>query len=462
MVHKPALRRGSSPSGGRGGPRQAQQLLVELPARSDSEPELEHALAQRAESLAQLRDLEDELGRGLVSWAVGEVDAEVLRRLARSSDPTPPQVAQLARFLRLRVNPPLTATDLRAAWTGGPVPGIFPGHDPADPLFPEGAIKELARIPGEVMWQPNLGEPPGGLAVFDHPGWPGRAGLGVKLAFLAPGYERKHPDYRELEVRELRPPTHDKGLGTWTLGVLFAQSIHRGLVGICPRAEPLFLRPWTERGSSLIHSGADAIALACTALEPGDVLLLAHTGLGPPTEDDPAAFVAIQLATALGIHVIEAAGDSPMDLDDEDHQGRYDRRRRDSGAVMVTGYLRQPRPPPSPTRVRGAWGHRVDCHAPAPIYTTKPSGTRRHLAQWFQGSSAAAVQVAGLVALASGAVRAERGAPVDPATMRRLLTATGTPAMMETDGPIAGTQPNLMALLEALRSRADSLDDGRG
>jgi hypothetical protein len=34
--------------------------------------------------------------------------------------------------------------------------------------------------------------------------------------------------------------------------------------------------------------------------------------------------------------------------------------------------------------------------------------------------------------------------------------------MMETDGPIAGTQPNLMALLEALRSRADSLDDGRG
>jgi hypothetical protein len=444
-------RRSSAPPG-RAGQRQAQQLLIELPPPPGSERGLEAALAQRGEALEGLRDLKDELGRGLVSWAVGEVDAGVLRRLASAHDPEPPMLASLARFLRVRVNPPLTATDLREAWSETPAPRIFAGHGPAEPLFPEGAIKELARIPGEVLWQPNLGEPPGGLAVFEHPDWPGRAGQGVKLAFLAPGYERKHPDYRELEVRELRSPTHDKGLGTWTLGVLFAQSIHRGLVGICPRAEPLFLRPWTERGPSVIHSGADAIALACTALGPGDVLLLAHTGLGPPTEDDPAAFTAIRLATALGIHVVEAAGDSATDLDDEAQQGRYDRAQRDSGAVMVTGYLRQPRPPPSPTRVRGAWGRRVDCHAPAPIYTTKPSGARRHLAQWFQGSSAAAVQVAGVVAIASGALRAVRGAAIDPTTMRRLLTATGTPAMMETDRSIAGTQPNLMALIEALRN----------
>ncbi len=425
------------------------QLLVELappPAGED------RAAWQRA-ALRDLEGLQDVLGRGLVSWATPEVQPRIARQLAaRCAALGGAEPPALDRFLRVRLAPPSTAADLRTAWGDDGSHTITGSGDPGPQGRLEGAIKELARIPGEVLWQPNLGEPPGGMAVFDSPVWPASAGQGVRLAFLAPGYQRDHPDYRHLEVRDLRPPVrHDRGLGTWTLGVLAAQPIHAGLVGICPKVQPVFVRPWTERpGLGDLHSTADAAALACTVLQAGDVLLLAHAAAAGPVERDLATFAAIQLATALGIHVIQAAGDRALDLDGPEHQGLYDRSLRDSGAVMVTGYLRRPLPPPSAIRIWGAHGTRIDAHAPAPIYTTKPSGTHRHLVQWFQGSTAAATQVAGVVALASGAVQQQGGAPVDPERMRALLTATGTPAMMESDRAIAGTQPNLGALLKAL------------
>jgi len=403
--------------------------------------------------LELLRNLQDGLGRLTVSWATPEIRPRVARTLTARLRATPDGASapSLDRFLRVRLNPPFTAAELGEALD---IPGleITPSVEPGPQGRLEGAVKELARIPGEVLWQPNLSDPPGGLNVFGHPAWPAEAGRGVKLAFIAPGFQRGHPDYRHVEIQELRTPAHnDLGLGTWTLGVLVAQPIHQTLVGICPRVQPVFVRPWSDRpGMGAVHSTADAVALATTALEAGDVLLLAHTAAAGPAERDPATFAAIRAATALGIHVIEAAGDKPLDLDDPEHGGLFDRSERDSGAVMVTGYMRRPLPPPSPTRVWGAHGTRIDVHAPAPIYTTKPSGAHRHLVQWFQGSTAAATQVAGLVALASGVVRQRTGAPVDPATMRAKLTETGTPAMMEGDLEVAGTQPDLMALLEAL------------
>ncbi len=436
------------------GPGRPEHLLVELAAPEGDGAEAR--IQQQRQAIARLEALQDGMGRAMVSWAAPEVRRDPAALLAerdaleRDGAPLP----DLTRFLRVRCNLPFGPRDLLDAWGAEAPPRIVPCRDPAERDPPEGAIKELARIPGEVIWQPNLGEPPGGMAVFDSAPWPAQAGHGVKLAFLAPGYQRAHPDYRHLEVRELRPThRHDRGLGTWTLGVLFAQPIHAGLVGVCPRAEPVFVRPWSQRGGGNIHSCADAIDLACTALAPGDVLLLAHTGLALPAELDLAAFAAIQLATARGIHVVEAAGDAPHDLDQHDHGGAFDPALRDSGAILVTGYMRHPLPPPTTgTRIRGARGRRVDLHAPSPIYTVKPTGTDRHLVQWFQGSTSAATQVAGVVAVASGVERQRTGRPVPPARMRALLKATGTPAMLEADLPVAGVQPDLGRLLKALES----------
>ena len=82
---------------------------------------------------------------------------------------------------------------------------------------------------------------------------------------------------------------------------------------------------------------------------------------------------------------------------------------------------------------------------------SQDSGTHRHLVQWFQGATAAATQVAGVVAMVSAAEQQRTGAPIDPLRLRELLRATGTPARIDTDRPIAGTQPNVEALFEFLR-----------
>lgn len=393
-------------------------LLLTLPPspQDDDEARLAH---QRA-GLDHLRKLEGTMGRPMVAWAAPEfrrTPAQLLAQRRALVEAGAEGFPDLTRHLRLRTNMPHGATDLLAAWGEGPAPALTSCPDPADRDPPEGAVKELARIPGEVLWQPNLGEPPGGLNVFDTEPWPAHAGLGVRLAFLAPGYQPDHPDLRHTPVRDLRSPDrNDRGLGTWTLGVLCAQPIHAGLVGLCPRAELLFVRPWTRAGGEgAIHSTADAIDVAAAKLRPGDVLLLAHTGLALPAEADPATFDAIRMATAQGIHVVQSAGDAATDLDDPELGGLFDRSQRDSGAIIATGYMRHPLPPPpQSTRIWGASGTRVDLHAPAPIYTTKPSGTHRHLVQWFQGATAAAAQIAGVVALVSAAEQERTGLPVPP------------------------------------------------
>ncbi len=451
MASPPKVPRAALSSRRGGAPR---HLLVTLPAPSDDTDEAR--LANQQAGLAQLRGLVDHLDRPMVAWAAAEIRRKPARLLAERRallEAGATEVPDLTRHLRVRTNMPYGAADLLAAWGKGPTPTIAPCPDPADRDPPEGAVKELARIPGEVLWQPNLGEPPGGMAVFDTQPWPAHAGLGVRVAFLAPGYQHGHPDYRHAPITDLRPPDrNDRGLGTWTIGVLCAQPIHAGLVGVCPRAELLFVRPWTEQGAEgAIHSTADAIDVACTKLHPGDVLLLAHTGLALPAEADGATFDAIRVAVARGIHVVQSAGDAAVDLDDPEHGGLFDRSVRDSGAILATGYMRHPLPPPpQSTRIWGASGTRIDLHAPAPIYTTKPSGTHRHLVQWFQGATAAATQIAGVVALVSAAEQQRSGAPVPPLQLRALLRSTGTPARIDTDRPIGGTQPNVEALLAAL------------
>ncbi len=428
-------------------------LLLELPLLPTVSDVRVRAEAQR-QALSRLRDLSDPSDRPLVAWAAPELTRDTADLLDEHQDLTAAgvEVPDLTRYLRVRLNLPFEATDLLDAWG----PGVPTAHVLPEPPGRGGnphATKELARMPGEVSWQPNLGPRPGGMAVFDSAWWPHKAGLGVKVAFVARGYQRAHPDYRHLQVRELHTPDpHQPGPGTWALGVLFAQPIHEGLVGIVPRASAVFSRPDTPRtGEGPVLSMADAVDRAATALDPGDVLLVALAPDDLPVEHDPATFAAIQLATARGIHVVEAAGDGETDLDDPSHAGRYDLALRDSGAILVTGYLRQPQPPPpAPTRIRGSRGQRVDAHAPSPIYTTKPAGPHRHLVQWFEGSASASTQVAGVVALASSAVQQRRGEPVHPARMREALRVTGTEARIDADRPLCGTQPNLEELLEVL------------
>lgn len=51
-------------------------------------------------------------------------------------------------------------------------------------------------------------------------------------------------------------------------------------------------------------------------------------------------FEVVQVASARGVVVVEAAGNGAEDLDHEAYGGKLDRRRRDSGAIMVPAHAR--------------------------------------------------------------------------------------------------------------------------
>jgi len=96
-----------------------------------------------------------------------------------------------------------------------------------------------------------------------------------------------------------------------------------------------------DAASSSSGNLADAIAGALLTLQVGDVLLLEIQKGLLPTETDVADLDAIRLAVALGIVVVEAAGNGSFDLDSyTDGGGKFVLNRgsadfTESGAIVV-------------------------------------------------------------------------------------------------------------------------------
>ena len=120
---------------------------------------------------------------------------------------------------------------------------------------------------------------------------------------------------------------------------------------------------------------ANAINLAAAELSAGDSILYEMHSPGPssgeicvdcncgqfefiPMEYWQANYDATVAAVALGIHVIEAAGNGGMDLDDARYGGLFDRATRDSGAILVGAGNWWNHAPPCWTN----FGDRVDLH----------------------------------------------------------------------------------------------------
>ena len=212
-------------------------------------------------------------------------------------------------------------------------------------------------------------------------------------------------------------------------------------------------------------------------LEAGDVILIEQqmcvcgrtcnaqcSGCGP-VEWQQATFDAISLATAQGISVVEAAGNGAVQLDAPDCLGLFDRNVRDSGAIIVgagdpfhanacrsrrteAGSISRPGASSSPPPVTAICSIRRSASA-TPAASTAPPALRR---SWRRRSLAV-----------QGAQMAGGGDPLDPVSLRSLLTLTGD-AQDECDPPASkiGAFPNLPAAL-GLTSCEDGLDnDGDG
>lgn len=307
----------------------------------------------------------------------------------------------------------------------------------------------------------------------------GISGKGVTIADVEGAWVVDHEDL-PLEGAPRSFPLQDKIdwrlHGTSVLGVLVARNDELGVTGIAPEAR-VVLGPIDadETGSS------GAMDRALELLHEGDVLLVelqrGHPtgGSAIPIEWWPSDFAVIRRATDRGVVVVEAAGNGARDLDD----AVYDRRRRgfpaswrnpfravdhpsrDSGAILVGGGLLD-----ASRRVQSNYGSRVDVQAWATSVTTTGGGGLYGAGtggipetQWytsdFNGTSAAAAIVAGVVCCMQEYAKRVLDRPLTPAEARRMLRrdehgvaqagAEGRPASQR-----IGPRPDLQKLFEAI------------
>src|SRR5262249_36634944 len=153
--------------------------------------------------------------------------------------------------------------------------------------------------------------------------------------------------------------------------------------------------------------------------------------------------------TALGVIVIEAAGNGTHDLDGPAPPSGVNLRTRDSGAILVGAAVVTVEDGTAVLRRRGNsnWGSRVGCCAAGQDgYTADAAedGSVSDYTRTFQGTSSAAAIVAGAAVLTQQYARQQLRRSLSPREMRDLLydprlnTPTHDPA---TDR--IGVMPNL-------------------
>ena len=306
--------------------------------------------------------------------------------------------------------------------------------------FPGGKGEDARIIDVEGNWH------------LDHEDFPERG------AFYAGGIPFADPEGRAINH------------GTAVLGEMVSAENGFGSTGIVPNAE------YGVESYISVHLGAipgvpSAILNAATQLRQGDVILVEAHSPGPssgtlcntncgnceqfefvPQEFFAADWDAIQNVTALGIIVVEAAGNGQMNLDNPVYNSRFSRTpptgvRGRTRAIMVgasngNGDLR--------TACFSNFGSGVDANGWGMNVATLGYGDRRangdDARQWytvgFSGTSSASPIVAGAVLSIQGARRARGLAPLDPDEMRLLLQNTGWPQYSNESRPV-GRQPNL-------------------
>jgi len=263
---------------------------------------------------------------------------------------------------------------------------------------------------------------------------------------------------------------HSADHGTAVLGAIAGLDNDRGIVGITPGlASVRVVSHFKAARPTEIHV-AGAICAALWARPAPHVLLLeVQRGKSPelPTESDDADFVAIHLAVAKGVIVIEAAGNGGIDLDNLlDTAGQRpmnralwatpaDIKKFDSGAILVGAASSST---PHERLPDSNFGSRVDCYGwgenivsagYGDLNLSQVDNTRYTGA--FGGTSGASAIIAGAALLVQGLHLKATGSLLSPAQMRSILSnpATGTPQGATVLGHI-GVMPDLRQIIQNL------------
>lgn len=271
--------------------------------------------------------------------------------------------------------------------------------------------------------------------------WPhaGGQGQGVDMIDIEWGWNFDHED--------LKAPFHATGAyglddhGTAVLGEIAGQHNGYGVNGISPEVR--------IGGISLnTYSIPGAIAEAATVLGEGGVFLMEVQCSGPenwmPCEWWSDVYAAIEVATAAGVICVEAGGNGTVNLDDPLYGGLFDRRLRDSNAIMIGAG--------TPNGLDAEWfsnyGSRVDLQGWGSSITTTGYGDLQGGPQneWytggFNGTSGASPIVVGSICSLQGQARALFSDPLTPDLAEEILGSTGS---AWAGGRQIGERPNLAA-----------------
>ncbi len=293
---------------------------------------------------------------------------------------------------------------------------------------------------------------------------PGGKGAGVKVVDVEGAWNDRHEDMPSFfytggtQFNDASWRDH----GTAVLGVVVGKANGYGVTGIAHEAQ-------AGHEGVANQSMASAITHAAVAAGRGGVVLVELQARGPrsvrqctcntsqcnyiPLEYWRANFDAIAQATANGVHVVEAAGNGSVDLDDPVYGGAFNRSVRDSGAILVGASGATSREPLCYTN----HGSRVDVHAWGEKVVSlgygdlSGSSENQAYTATFGGTSSAAPIVVGAVASLQGAANAAGLGPVDPRLLREVLRATGTP--QDSSEKQIGPQPDLRNALPRLLTR---------
>jgi subtilisin family serine protease len=312
--------------------------------------------------------------------------------------------------------------------------------------------------------------------------FPGGRGAGVKIIDVEQGWNLTHEDLPPVFFQG-GPNRGDSGPwnhGTAVLGMLAAGENGYGITGIAPQS-PIGVSSAVSRTCILgfcwwSDDFENAVNRAAAQLSIGDIMVLEQHAPGPDSglAVDPncnpdqfefvamefwdANFDAIKNATARGIVVVEAAGNGRMDLDSGIYDGKFDRSKRDSGAILVGGGTSAGRAPKCWTN----FGSRVDLQGWGENVMTlgATNDTPAHPAikvnggdynQWyttaFSGTSSATPIVAGAAADLQGFRKARGLGPFTSVEMRGFLRSTGM--AQAADSRQIGPLPNLRAAIDA-------------
>ena len=336
--------------------------------------------------------------------------------------------------------------DLRAA-LGEPVL-VYAEPPPAEPPAVEPNDDRFS-------WDQTYLKPDG---INAHYAWKfeGGAGQGQAIVDLEQGWHTDHADLIDHQIAGVSGSNQDfHNHGTQVLGVVVAVDNDHQAIGIAPATGSV--RWVSEWRTANTHSRADAVLSAAAAMAPGDILLIESQSNVPPhgmlpIEVAPLTWEAIRLATALGIVVVEAAGNGGVNLDalpvesstmvlDRDH-AEFD----DSGAILVAASKSTA---PFYKLPQTNTGNRVDCFAwGQEVATIDDSTTTGSLSpSRFGGTSSAAAIVAGAALSTQGIYQANLGQRLNSREMRELLGGRGT-ASAEPDR-VLGVMPDLRQVIEA-------------